>query len=64
MNWKKKSLSGNIYFEDRDTLDLQLELNDLPNGTYQIKTYCINIKNGNVVNIWKEMAYEKELSKK
>ena len=51
------------YFEDRDTLDLQLELNDLPNGTYQIKTYCINIKNGNVMNIWKEMAYEKELSR-
>lgn len=51
------------YFEDRDTLDLQLELNDLPNGTYQIKTYCINIKNGNVMNIWKEMDYEKELSR-
>lgn len=51
------------YFEDRDSLDLQLELNDLPNGTYQIKTYCINIKNGNVMNIWKEMDYEKDLSR-
>ena len=40
-----------------------MELNGLPNGTYQIKTYCINIKNGNVMNIWKEMAYEKELSR-
>ena len=40
-----------------------MELNDLPNGTYQIKTYFINIKNGNVMNIWKEMAYEKELSR-
>lgn len=51
------------YFEDRDAMELHLELDDLPNGTYQIKGYRINIKNGNVMSIWKEMDYEKELSR-
>lgn len=51
------------YFEDRDSLELHLELDDLPNGKYQIKAYRINIQNGNLMNIWKLMDYEKELSR-
>ncbi len=51
------------YFEDRDALDIQLELKDAVPGTYQVKCYRINEKNGNVLNIWKEMDYEKELSR-
>lgn len=51
------------YFEDRDNLDLCLELLDVPNGTYQIKSYRINEQNGSVMGIWKELGYEKELSR-
>lgn len=51
------------YFEDRDSLEIHLELTDLPEGTYQIKTYRINVQNGNVLEIWKELGYEKEPSR-
>lgn len=51
------------YFEDRNELKLELELTDLPDGTYQIKTYRINEKNGSVIAIWGEMEYEKVLSR-
>lgn len=51
------------YFENKDGLNLELELSDLENGTYQMKTYRINEHNGSALNIWAEMEYEKELSR-
>lgn len=51
------------YFEDRNDLELTLELEDVPDGLYQVKYYRINEQNGNVMGFWKEMGYEKELSR-
>ena len=51
------------YFENRDELELNLTLTDMSEGTYQIKVYRINEKNGSVFSIWSEMEYEKQLSR-
>ena len=51
------------YFENRDELELNLTLTDISEGTYQIKVYRINEKNGSVFSIWSEMEYEKQLSR-
>lgn len=51
------------YFEDRDELHLEIELQDVEEGLYQMKTYCINENNGSVLKIWSEMQFEKELSR-
>lgn len=51
------------YFENRDELELSLKLKDMSEGTYQIKVYRINEKNGSVISIWGELDYEKGLSR-
>lgn len=51
------------YFEDRNGLELNLKLTDAAEGIYQMKTYRINEQNGSVLNIWKELDYEEELSR-
>lgn len=51
------------YFENRDPLELHLVMKDVEDGTYQVKTYCINEQNGSVLNIWAEMDYDGELSR-
>jgi beta-xylosidase/AraC-like DNA-binding protein len=51
------------YFEDREILDLKIELKDVSNGTYRVKVSRINENNGSVLNIWGDMDYEKDLSR-
>jgi len=51
------------YFEDTNSLDLEIDLKDVKDGIYQVKYYSINEKNGSALNIWGEMGYEKELSR-
>ena len=51
------------YFEDRESLELDLALSGVENGTYQIKIYRINEQNGSVFDLWREMDFEKELSR-
>jgi beta-xylosidase/AraC-like DNA-binding protein len=51
------------YYEDRDPLDLQLELTDVKNGIYRIKISRINENSGSVLDIWSDMDYERELSR-
>ena len=51
------------YYEDRDELDLKLELRDVADGRYKIKMYRINEQNGCVLNIWQELDFEPELSR-
>lgn len=51
------------YFEDMDSLELCLKLNDVEDGIYQMKIYRINSENGSVQNIWKEIEFETNLSK-
>lgn len=51
------------YYEDRDDMELNLELTDVANGSYQVKSYRLNEQNGSVLNIWEEMDFEPELSR-
>lgn len=51
------------YFEDRDALELTLNLTGVPDGVYQIKTYQITEQTGSALQTWGEMGYETELSR-
>ncbi len=51
------------FVEDTEPLKLKIRLENVRNGTYQVKTHYINPENGSVQNIWKMMGYEKMLSK-
>lgn len=50
-------------FEDRDILELSIELDDVDDGDYQIKIQRINEKSGSVLDIWKDLGYQDELSR-
>ena len=52
------------YFEDREPLHLELELGDLSNGTYRVKTYQVTEKIGSPLYAWQEMEFENELSRR
>ncbi len=51
------------YFEDRDSLEIKINLTDVKNGIYQMKVYSINENNGSVLDVWRETEYEKELTR-
>lgn len=51
------------YYEDTKTSELELVLNDMEDGAYQMKMYRVNEKNGNILYIWKEMQYTQELDR-
>ena len=51
------------YYEEHNKLRLQIQLQGVRNGRYRVKVSRINDFNGNVLDIWKEMGYESELSK-
>lgn len=51
------------YFEERDELELHIQLDDVANGNYQIKFYRIGEQSGSVMNIWQDMDFEPELSR-
>lgn len=50
------------YYEDTESLQLQIQLTGLPDGGYQMKRYSINEQYGSVLDIWGNMEYEKRLS--
>lgn len=51
------------YYEDRENLEMKLQIEGIQAGYYQVKTYRINEQNGNMLGIWKEMGFERELSR-
>lgn len=51
------------YMEDTEGLDLTFNLQNLRNGSYQVKTYYMNKDNGSVQNIWKKLSYARHLTK-
>lgn len=51
------------YSEDRKQKELKIILRDIEPGEYQQKIYRINSKNGNVLGIWKEMGFIRELDR-
>lgn len=52
-----------IYFNEFDEMELTFNLKDMSEGNYQIKVYRINEKNGSAMFIWRELNYEKRLSR-
>ena len=52
-----------IYFNEHDEMELTFNLKDMSEGDYQIKVYRINEKNGSAMFIWRELNYEKRLSR-
>ena len=42
---------------------MELQLKDVSDGIYQVKTYRINEQDGSVLRKWAELGYENELSR-
>ncbi len=51
------------YIEDQNQLDLKIELEDVEAGEYQLKIYRINYYNGNILGIWSEMGFIKDMDR-
>ena len=52
------------YYEDESYLEQNIELTDILNGDYQIRTLKVNEHKGSVMNIWKELGFSENLSEK
>lgn len=50
------------YIEDTRSFCLDIVLCELNNGEYQVKTRIINDDYGNLIELWKEMGYQNELT--
>ena len=50
------------YFTQKEELHIYIELKNIRSGQYRKKTYEVNEKNGSVLDLWREMGYEKYLS--
>lgn len=50
--------------EDEDTFEQELELNDVKNGEYQIRIHKVNAHHGSILDLWKELDYSDNLSRK
>ena len=61
--WEVEKESLWKYYEDRRKLNLSIRLKNVADGLYRVKVYRINDQNGSVLNIWKDLEYEKELSR-
>ncbi len=51
------------YCEGRKKLHLKIKLTNVKDGQYRLKVYRINFQSGSVLNIWRDMDYENELSR-
>lgn len=50
--------------EDTEPIDQEIELDDLKNGMYQIRFHKVNSEHGSILDLWKDLDYSSELSKK
>lgn len=50
--------------EDEDTLEQELELYDIKDGEYQIRIHKVNTHHGSIMDLWKELDYSSNLSRK
>ena len=51
------------YFEDQDRMNLRICIDDVSNGSYKIKVFRVNDKNGSVMRIWEDLGFEKDPSR-
>lgn len=52
-----------LYFNEHDETELNFKLKNMSAGDYQIKVYRVNEKNGSAMSVWRELNYEKRLSR-
>lgn len=52
------------YFEDLDNLNINFEIGGYKPGEYKAKITRVNDDSGSILNIWKELGFESELTKK
>ncbi len=50
------------FIEDTDPLQIDLHMDNLKNGTYQIKTYYLNKDNGDALNLWRSIDCKRVLT--
>lgn len=51
------------YFDDRSTLKIKLRLQNVAATAYQGRTLRVNEQSGSVLDMWREMGYERNLSR-
>lgn len=51
-------------FEDEDYLDGEIFLNDVENGTYKICIHKVNERYGSIINMWQDLEFSEDLSRK
>lgn len=51
------------YQEDAEPLKIRIKLDNVKNGSYEIKTYYVNKTTGNVQDIWRRLDYSRRLVK-
>lgn len=54
----------NKYCEDENYLEQEIELTDVKNGEYRIRTHVVNPHYGSVLNLWKDLNYSDNFSRK
>ena len=59
---EKEKLSR--YCEDEECLELAVCLTDVKNGEYRIRIHKVNSRYGSILNLWKELDYSENLSRK
>ena len=49
-------------FEETNALQLNFQMNEVLNGTYQVRIYYVNNNNGSVQSLWSDMGFAQGLS--
>lgn len=52
------------FCEDSETLEQEIELDNMENGEYQIRIHKVNAHHGSILDLWKELDYSDSLSRK
>ncbi|MCF0134842.1 MAG: helix-turn-helix domain-containing protein [Lachnospiraceae bacterium] len=51
------------YFDDQENTDIELIMEKVPEGTYKVKSYQVDERSGNIMNFWKELGFDTELTR-
>lgn len=59
---KKEKVSR--YLEDEESIQIEIDLTDVKNGEYEIRMHKVNARYGSILDLWKELNYSEQLSRK
>lgn len=51
------------YYDDTAELGIKVFIANVPNGKYKIKIYSVNENSGSILNNWKKLNYDKDISR-